>query len=148
MNNVITNLFERKARTQTRASGACLAPKAPASPRLGTERTDQQYGFSKVFRWPVPAGQASPPTTVEVVGSFSNWRKVPLAYDQPTRTWQVTLDHLKSNHTHRYVMLVDGKPSYDKACDGLAVPENPTEVECQIETSRGPRVMLLFAQTK
>ena len=105
-------------------------------------------GFSKIFRWPVPPEQTPQPTTVEVVGSFSAWRRVPLAYDKPTRTWTTTLTNMQGNHTHRYVILVDGKPSYDKTCDGLAAPQSPQEEQWQIQTARGPRVMLMFAQTK
>jgi len=88
------------------------------------------------------------PRTVEGVGSFTEWRKISLVYDKVTRTWQVALHNVPGNQTHRYVLLVDGKPTYDKTCDGLTLPEGPDETEWQIATPRGPRVMLLFSQTK
>ncbi|MFO1512858.1 MAG: glycogen-binding domain-containing protein [Verrucomicrobiota bacterium] len=104
--------------------------------------------FSKVFRWQ-PAGRHSPtPTTVEVVGSFSDWQALPLARDRITDTWQLTLDGISGNRTHRYMLLVDGVPADDKNCDGLAVPEGFVEQQHQLMTARGPRVFLLFAQTK
>jgi hypothetical protein len=71
-----------------------------------------------------------------------------LAYDKPTKTWTTTLSDIKNNHTHRCVFLVDGKPSYDASCDGLVAPDDPDETKWQIETPKGPRVMLLFSQTK
>ncbi len=108
---------------------------------------DSGPASQKVFRWSIPTDQAPQPASVEVVGSFSGWQKVPLAYDKATRTWSVTMTNIQSNHTHRYAILVDGKPSYDKNCDGLAVPREPKEENWQIATPKGPRIMLLFAQT-
>jgi hypothetical protein len=146
MIDAITNLTEWKFRTKTKRPEARVAPEVLHQPEV--EQCGQRFGFTKMFRWPVPAGGTSPPTTVEIVGSFTGWQAVPLAYDKATNTWQTALDNIESNHTHRYVILVDGKPSYDKTCDGLAAPECTEEAKWQIETPRGPRVMLLFAQTK
>ena len=142
MEAAIASYVEWKSRTQT--SGA--APKVPLQPEA--ESHDKRLGFTKMFRWPVPADQQPLPTTVEIVGSFTNWQKLSLVYDKVTRTWQVALHNVPGNQTHRYVLLVDGKPSYDKTCDGLTVPEGPDETKWQIATPRGPRVMLLFSQTK
>ena len=142
MDDAIVSYVESKSRTQT--SG--VEPTASLQPENGSR--DQRTGFTKVFRWPVPPGQTRPPTAVEVVGSFSGWRKVPLSYDPPSRTWQLILNDVESNRTHRYVILVDGKPSYDKTCDGLAAPQTPEEAKWQIATPKGPRIMLLFSQTK
>lgn len=142
MEDAVASYIEWKSKTQT--SG--VASKAPLQPEA--EPLDQRLGFTKTFRWPVPADQAPLPKAVEVAGSFTNWQKVSLAYDKVTRTWQVALNNLTGNHTHRYVLLVDGKPSYDKTCDGLTLPEGPDETRWQIATPRGPRVMLLFSQTK
>lgn len=104
--------------------------------------------FSKVFRWQ-PAGRNIPtPTAVEVVGSFSAWQALPLARDRITGAWQLALDGISGNRTHRYMLLVDGVPAADKSCDGLAVPEGFGEQQYQLMTARGPRVFLLFAQTK
>jgi len=83
-----------------------------------------------------------------VVGSFTNWEKVPLIYDRARDTWQVTLHDIRNNRTHHYMILVDGKPAYDKYNDGLAFPQGPEEEQYQIMTDKGPRVFMLFAQTK
>ena len=146
MIDAITNFIENKSRTKTKTSEARTTPTVRAFPQVG--KGEQRIGFTKVFRWPVPADQTPQPTTVEVIGSFSGWRKVPLSYDPPSRTWQITVNNLEGNRTHRYVILVDGKPSYDKTCDGLAAPQTPDESKWHIATLRGSRVMLLFAQTK
>jgi hypothetical protein len=142
----ITNFFGSKGKTNTRPTRARIQATVPAFPDAG--RREQRVGFTKVFRWPVPADQTPQPTTVEVAGSFNGWRKVPLSYDPPTRTWQIALNNIEGNRTHRYVILVDGRPSYDKNCDGLTTPQTPDEARCQIATAKGPRIMLLFAQTK
>ncbi len=142
----ITNFIVSKTRTRTRPPGARSLPAPPRRWEPGAR--EQRVGFTKVFRWPVPAGQTPPPTAVEVVGSFSGWHKVPLSYDPPSRTWQVILNNIEGNRTHRYVIVVDGKPTYDATCDGLTTPQGPEEAKCQIATPKGPRVMLLFGQTK
>jgi hypothetical protein len=46
------------------------------------------------------------------------------------------------------MLLVNGEPAQDKNCDGLATPQDPDEQRYQLMTARGPRVFLLFAQTK
>ncbi len=46
------------------------------------------------------------------------------------------------------MLLVDGKPTYDKNCHGLAVPHGAEEEKYQVMTDKGPRVLMLFAQTK
>jgi len=141
-----TNFIESKDRPRTRPPEARITPTARLRPEA--EKREQRTGFTKVFRWPVPADQTPQPTTVEVAGSFNGWRKVPLSYDPPTRTWQIALNNIEGNRTHRYVILVDGKPSYDKTCDGLTAPQTPDEAKCPIATPKGPRIMLLFGQTK
>jgi len=146
MIDAITSFIESKRRIRTRTSAVRITPTVPAFPEAG--KREQRTGYTKVFRWPVPSDQTPQPTTVEVVGSFSGWRKLPLIYDLPSRTWQITLNNIEGNRTHRYVILVDGKPSYDKTCDGLTTPQTPDEAKCQIATPKGSRVMLLFAQTK
>jgi hypothetical protein len=140
------NFIECTGRTKTSTCKARVSPTGQGSAEA--EKREQRFGFSKVFRWPVPADQTPAPTTVEVIGSFSGWRKVALNYDAPSRTWQIIMNDIEGNRTHRYVMLVDGKPSYDKNCDGLAAPQSPEEAKWQIATPKGPRIMLLFAQTK
>lgn len=138
--------FGKGSRTTTATPAEAWAKDVPC---VGTAVTrEPQAGYTKVFRWPVPADQDHQPTIVEVVGSFTNWRRVPLAYDKVTTTWTVTLSDVPGNRTHRYVILVDGMPSYDKTCDGLAVPCGPEEEKWQLATAKGPRVMLMFGQTK
>ena len=104
--------------------------------------------FSKVFRWRLPDGHTHEPVSVEVVGSFTDWEKVPLTRDSAHDAWQGTLDYVQNNHTHHYMILVDGKPAYDKYNDGLALPQGPEEEQYQIMTDNGPRVFMLFSQTK
>jgi hypothetical protein len=135
MIGAITNFIEDKCRTKTSASG--IKRTVPAY--LEGEKHEQRTGFAKVFRWP---------KAVEVIGSFSGWRKVPMSYDPPRKTWQVILNDIEGNRTHRYVILVDGRPSYDKTCDGLVAPQTPDETKWGIATPRGSRVLLMFAQTK
>jgi hypothetical protein len=113
-------------------------------------RRDAPQGltFSKVFRYRLPAGITKEPESVEVVGSFTHWQRVKLQRDSVLDAWHITLHHLVGNRTHHYMLLVDGKPSYDKNCDGLAVPHGADEERYQFVTDKGPRVFMLFAQTK
>ena len=139
------NLIGRR----TPQKGGPLIPEPPSgAPNLRRDSADRRQTYSKVFRWRLPDGQTHDPTTVEVVGSFSHWQKVPLIRDGVLDAWHVTLHHIEGNRTHHYMILVDGKPSYDKTCDGLAVPHGYQEEQYQLMTDRGPRVFMLFAQTK
>jgi hypothetical protein len=141
----INSFFARKPGSK---SGP-LVPEAP-SPVSALRRENARQGptFSKVFRWRLPAGQTMAPHSVEIVGSFSHWQRVPLARDSVLDAWHVTLHHIQGNKTHHYMLLVDGKPTYDRNCDGIAVPHGPEEERFQYQTERGPRVFMLFAQTK
>jgi hypothetical protein len=130
------------------AKGSPLVPEPRPNPAPQGESSERRQTFSKVFRWRLPDGQTHDPQTVEVVGSFTHWQKVPLVRDGVLDAWHVTLHHLQGNRTHHYMLLVDGKPTYDKSCDGLAVPRGAEEERFQFTTDRGPRVMMLFAQTK
>jgi hypothetical protein len=116
--------------------------------RLAPALADRKQTFTKIFRWQLPAGQKQEPAAVEVVGTFTHWQKVPLMHDHARGGWQVTLDQLAGHRTHHYMLLVDGKPVHDPNCDGLAVPRGPVEEQFAIATARGPRVFMLFAQTK
>jgi 1,4-alpha-glucan branching enzyme len=88
------------------------------------------------------------PVRVEIVGSFTNWQKVPMKYDRTSAVWQVTLENIPGNCTHNYMVLVNGRPSKDKNSDGLAMPHTDEEKQYALETPRGPRVFMLFSQTK
>jgi hypothetical protein len=104
--------------------------------------------YSKVFRWNAPPDWPSPPQSVELIGTMTDWRRVPLLLDSKTHTWQATVQNIPGNKTHHYMLLVDGKPTQDKNCDGLAMPVGAMEEQYAITTPRGPRVFMLFAQTK
>ena len=111
-----------------------LAPKRPAN-------------FSKIFRWQ----QETPgpmPVRVEVAGSFSQWQKLPLKYDRASKIWQLTVENIPGNRTHNYMLLVNGRPTSDKFSDGFAIPHSEEEKQHAFETPRGPRVFMLFSQTK
>jgi hypothetical protein len=128
-------------------SGPLVPEQAPASvPRQ--EQRERRMTFSKVFRWRLPDGQTQAPQSVEVVGSFTHWQKVALRRDSALDAWHVTLHHIPGNRTHHYVLLIDGQPVIDKACDGLAVPRGVDEEKYALNTDKGLRVMMLFAQTK
>jgi 1,4-alpha-glucan branching enzyme len=104
--------------------------------------------FSKVFRWqPNPPGGPLP-VKVELVGSFSGWQKLPLKYDRANGVWQLTVENIPGNRTHNYMLLVNDRPTSDKNSDGYAVPHTDEEKQYQLETPRGPRVFMLFSQTK
>ncbi|MGA2243522.1 MAG: hypothetical protein ABSH48_00880 [Verrucomicrobiota bacterium] len=104
--------------------------------------------FSKIFRWQ-PGDPAAPlPVKVEIVGSFNGWQKTPLKYDRASAVWTLTLENIPGNRTHNYMLLVNGRPTADKNSDGLAVPRTEEEKQHALETPRGPRVFMLFSQTK
>jgi hypothetical protein len=141
----IGNFFGR--RPASKSSPLVPEPPSTAAPAQ-QDGHERRQTFSKVFRWRLPDGQTHDPTTVEVVGSFTHWQKMPLMRDGVLDAWHVTLHHIQGNRTHHYMLLVDGKPAYDKTCDGLAVPRGPDEERYQLTTDKGPRVLMLFAQTK
>jgi hypothetical protein len=106
----------------------------------------QKQAFNKVFRWH-DSDHAEPPAQVEVAGTFSNWQPLPLSPDG-SGLWHVMLENIPGNRTHHYMLFADGKPVSDKYSDGLAIPQSPEEEQFAITTVRGPRVFMLFAQTK
>ena len=139
------NLFGRKPAGK---GGPLIPEPSSAMAPQRREPAERKQTFSKVFRWRLPDGQTHPPTTVEVAGSFTHWHKVALMHDSAVDGWHVTIHHIQGNRTHHYALLLDGKPIYDKTCDGLAVPHGPDEERYQVQTEKGPRVMMLFAQTR
>jgi hypothetical protein len=104
--------------------------------------------FSKVFRWQTDPPGGPQPVSVAVAGSFSGWQKLPLRFDRTSGVWQLALHDIPGNCTHNYMLLVNGKPAQDKHSDGLAVPHTDEEKQFALETARGPRVFMLFSQTK
>jgi len=103
--------------------------------------------FSKIFRWrQEPPGPM--PVRVEVAGTFSGWEKLPLKYDRASGVWQLMVENIPGNRTHNYMLLANGRPVNDKHSDGLAVPHTDEEKKNAMETPRGPRVFMLFSQTK
>ena len=87
------------------------------------------------------------PNTVEVVGTMTEWRRISLEHDPKARSWQVNLQNIPGNKTHHYMLLLDGKPAQDKTATASRCPwalrKNFTP-----SPLRGPRVFMLFAQTK
>lgn len=114
----------------------------------GHHPAERKLTFTKIFRWRLPDGQMQEPAAVEVVGTFTNWEKVPMIHDKVRGGWHATLQHIHGNRTHHYMLLADGEPVQDKHCDGMAIPTGAQELQFAIATVRGPRVFMLFSQTK
>ena len=128
-----------------------VGPTVPGIPSLvgfRLKKAERAQTFSKVIRWRLPAGRTRKPATVEVVGTFTHWEKVPLVPDGVPDTWHVMLHHMPCNQMHHYMLLVDGQPVPDEHCDGMAIPSDSQEAQYQLMTNRGPRVCILFAQAK
>jgi hypothetical protein len=139
------NAFNRKP---PQKGGPMMAESSSPASGVQGNPAERRLVYSKVFRWVPPDGQTQSPATVEVAGTFSHWQKVPLIHDGAVGGWHVTLHHIQGNRTHHYMLLVDGKPAYDKTCDGLAIPQGPVEESFALKTDRGLRLFMLFAQTK
>lgn len=120
----------------------------PVSPLRRNEPNDRKPVYSKVFRWRLPDGQTKEPQTVEITGSFNHWQRVALHRDGVLDAWHATIHHIPGNKTHHYMLLIDGEPAHDKTCDGFAVPHGPQEERYALKTDKGPRVFMMFAQTK
>jgi hypothetical protein len=113
----------------------------------GHRPAERKQVFSKIFRWRLPKEQIESPAKVEVAGTFSDWKKIPMTRDV-SGGWQVALHSIPGNRTHHYMFLADGKPVKDEHCDGLAIPHGAQEEHFAIATPRGSRIFMLFAQTK
>jgi len=142
----LRNRFE--ARREATHRGGPLLPERPPATRPALSRGDRVQTFSKVFRWRLPDGETEDPKSVEVVGSFTHWKRVALIRDGRLDAWHTTIHHIIGNRTHHYMLLIDGQPTFDHTCDGFAVPHGPQEEHYQIQTDKGPRVFMLFAQTR
>jgi hypothetical protein len=104
--------------------------------------------FSKIFRWQSENPGGPLPVRVEIAGSLTGWEKKPMKYDRINGLWELTLENIPGNTTHTYMLLVNGRPTKDQNSDGLAIPHTEQEKQHQLETPRGPRVFMLFSQTK
>ncbi|MDB6029190.1 MAG: hypothetical protein JWM68_5413 [Verrucomicrobiales bacterium] len=138
----ITTFFTKKSVTKT-------TPTQTVSTSTGMQRRNhpEKAIFSKAFRWRLPEG-ASEPRTVEIVGSFNRWQKVEMKRDNVLNAWATIVHQIPGNRTHHYMLLLDGQPALDGNCDGLATPQGFEEQEFQLTTEKGPRVLMLFSQTK
>jgi hypothetical protein len=139
------NLFGGKSQPK---GGPVYREYKPASPLGGSSPADRKPTYSKVFRWRLPDGVTKEPMSVEIAGTFNHWQKVPLLHDSKVDSWHTTIHNIPGNKTHHYMLFVDGEPAQDKTCDGYAVPQGAQEEQYAIQTARGPRVFMLFAQTK
>lgn len=147
MYQAVSNLFNRpqiKSGPVFAESGASYTPRPAVSRGPGASGPT----YTKIFRWRLPDGQTEAPQTVEVIGSFTRWQKVALQRDGVLDAWHATVHHIPGNKTHHYMILVNGQPAQDKHCDGLAIPHGAQEEQYAIQTPRGPRLYMLFAQTK
>jgi hypothetical protein len=138
------NMFGRKAPMK----GGPLLAEPPSARPVTTNGNLSAQTYTRVFRWRLPDGHTASPASVEIVGSFTHWQKVPLKRDSELDAWHVTIHHIPGNRTHHYMLLVDGEPIYDKNAAGLAVPHGPQEERYQLQTERGGRVFMMYSQTK
>ncbi|MGO8766481.1 MAG: glycogen-binding domain-containing protein [Limisphaerales bacterium] len=118
-----------------------------AGGRAAPKAVERKPTYSKIFRWSLPPEQTAAPSAVEIAGTFSNWKKLPMNRDV-SGAWLLAVPHIPGHRTHHYMFFADGKPVQDPQSDGLAAPHGPEEEQFAIATPRGPRVFMLFAQTK
>ena len=144
----ITSFFTKKQQTTKSSSAGASASSTSTNTSFNRRSGAEKQVFSKAFRWRMPEGQTEEPRSVEVVGSFNGWQRTELKRDAVLNSWQTTVHQIPGNRTHHYMLLVDGKPTIDQNCDGMATPYGFQEQEYQIETEKGPRVLMLFSQTK
>lgn len=109
-------------------------------------REDPRDVYARVFRFRPTPGDA--PTSVEIIGSFTRWQTVSLTHDKLQNMWTATITGIPGKKTHHYMLLVNGQPMHDPACDGLAEPIGFDEEQFALPTAKGPRVLMMFAQTK
>ena len=149
MFSAIGNLLGRKT---TQPASQKVRPSFPnsnsnSSSRSPSRRQDPRDTYARVFRWK-PAADCAKPARVEIAGSFTRWQTVTLTHDAVQNAWTITIDGIAGKKTHHYMLLIDGKPVFDPACDGFASPQGFDEQQFALETEKGPRVLMLFSQTK
>jgi len=135
----LTDLFPKGA-AKPAAHAAAKVPQA-----VGT-RSHTKPTYSRVFRYKAEA-HGKHPHSVEIIGSFTDWRPVPLAH-HGAQSWQANIENIEGNKTHHYMLLVDGQPAAYPESDGYAKPEGAQEERYALTTLRGPRVYMMFAQAK
>lgn len=100
--------------------------------------------YSKIIRWQPTNGHT--PSKVEVAGTFTHWKKVPLT-KEISGGWQATLNQIPGNRTHHFMYFADDKPVSGPS-DGMAMPQGDEELQFALTTARGPRLFMMFSQTK
>jgi hypothetical protein len=138
-----------KIPTGAKPPGHHPAERKPAGAQPpGQPLAERKLTFPKIFRWRVPDGQKHEPAAVQIAGTFTNWVKVGMIHDKVRGGWHATFHHIPGNRTHHYMLFADGQPVEDLHSDGLAIPNGAQELQSAIATPRGPRVFMLFSQTK
>jgi len=147
MLSAIGSLLGRKAVKPSALVSVPLQPRASVS-TSSRRREDPRDVYTRVFRWKLSDALSEKPASVEIVGSFTRWQTVTLTHDPIQNAWTVTINGIPGKKTHHYMLLVNGQPYRDPACDGLAEPVGFDEEQFALPTEKGPRVLMLFAQTK
>jgi hypothetical protein len=138
-------------RKPSKPASSAVRPSFPTSTSASSpprRRADPRDTYARIFRWKPCERFPHPPSSVEIVGSFTRWQTISLTHDPVQNTWAVTIDGIPGKRTHHYMLLVDGKPFFDPTCDGFALPTGFDEEQYALQTEKGPRVLMLFAQTK
>ena len=86
--------------------------------------------------------------SVEVIGSFTRWQSISLTHNAADNSWSATVSGIPGHRTHHYMLLINGRPTFDSSCDGFALPQGFEEEQYVLMTDRGPRVLMLFAHAK
>jgi len=94
--------FENHVGGARQNSSSAVLDCDPGLAERGNGIAKQGPSFSKVFRWQPSDPNAPMPATVELVGSFTNWQVEAMKRDAVTNTWQLALDGIPGNRTHRY----------------------------------------------
>src|SRR2546423_925141 len=102
------NPYGRKAPQPHKGAAMIPEPQSPFAPRTA----ERKQSYSKIFRYRLPDGQTSEPASVEILGTFTHWKPVPLLRDSVLGAWSATIHHIEGNKTHHYMLLVDGHPAY------------------------------------
>ena len=141
------NLLGRKAASAASPAVRSSLPQS-SSASQSRRRPDPRDTYARIFRWKPAAEVSEHPLRVEIVGSFTRWQTVSLTHDAVQNAWTITIDGIPGKKTHHYMLLIDGQPVFDPACDGFALPQGFDEEQFALPTEKGPRVLMLFSQTK